>query len=116
MHAREIAKLADIDLQDFRPGVAQSQANNGQSVGKTIHERKTVTLQKMKPDKSAVHGRVMNQEKTIALMTRRFALPVVSPIPKSEPTETCVVETGNPYKLASTTRIAVVRFAVKPCP
>jgi len=88
MHAGEIAKLADVDLQDFRPGVSQSQAGNGQSIGKAIHEWKAVTLQYMKPDKIAAHGRVMNQEKTIALTTRGFALPVVSPIPKSEPTET----------------------------
>jgi hypothetical protein len=49
-------------------------------------------------------------------MVLRFAFPVVRPIPKSEPTEMWVVETGKPYKLANTTRIAVARFALKPCP
>ena len=39
---------------------------------------------------------------------RRFACPVIRPIPKSDPTETWIVETGSPNRLASTTRTEVV--------
>ena len=44
---------------------------------------------------AAAHGSVMIHERTIPIITFGFALPVVRPMPKSEPTATCVVETGS---------------------
>ena len=49
-------------------------------------------------------------------MTRGLACPVVRPMPKSAPTETWVVETGKPKRLATMTRIPVARFAENPWP
>src|SRR6266404_1449150 len=88
----------------------------GKACSEPIHDQREFASWYVKPARIAAHGNVMSQERTIALITRGFALPVVRPIPKSEPTETCVVETGRPYKVASTTRIAVVKFAAKPWP
>jgi hypothetical protein len=42
---------------------------------------------------------------------RRFAVPVTTPMPKSEPTDTCVVNTGKPKRLAEVTSREVTRLA-----
>ena len=61
-------------------------------------------------------GSVSTHDIKIPETTRAFASRVISPIPNNEPTETCVVETGSPKRLASITRADVTRFAVSPCP
>ena len=58
----------------------------------------------------------MIQERTIFRITRGLDWPVASPIPKSEPTETCVVETGKPKRLAAMTKMPVARLAENPWP
>ncbi len=49
----------------------------------------------MVPDNKAAQGSVNIQDKRIPEITLLFAFPVIVPIPNKEPTETCVVETGN---------------------
>ena len=45
-----------------------------------------------------------------------FAAPPTTPIPRIDPTDTCVVETGRPNRDAPMTRAAVTRLPVSPCP
>lgn len=70
----------------------------------------------MIPLRIAAIGSVSNHDIKIPETTRRFASLVINPMPKSEPTETCVVETGNPNLLAKITSADVTRLAVNPCP
>ena len=46
----------------------------------------------------------------------RRAVPFTRPIPKRKPTDTCLVDTGRPSRLATVTMKAVIRLAVKPWP
>ena len=48
------------------------------------------------PASSAAHGSVTIHERTMPMTVLTFAWPVVTPMPKSAPTETWVVETGRP--------------------
>jgi hypothetical protein len=48
--------------------------------------------------------------------TAQRALPLLRPMPNSAPTETWVVETGNPRRLATVTSKAVTRLPLKPWP
>ena len=59
-------------------------------------------------------GKVSTQDKTIFETTWIFDFLVTVPIPKIEPTETWVVETGKPWILAVVTNNPVMRFALKP--
>ena len=61
-------------------------------------------------------GKVSNHDNNICEITLLFVFPVFKPIPKIEPTLTCVVETGNPKKLAATTIPPVIKFALNACP
>jgi hypothetical protein len=54
---------------------------------------------------------VMNQEANTPNTGFHRVCPVTSPMPTNEPTLTCVVLTGSPWKLAVVTRNAVERFA-----
>jgi hypothetical protein len=65
--------------------------------------------------KDAASGKVMIQLRTILPTSPRSSFPVTKPVPLIEPTETCVVETGNPNELADNTRPLVTRFATSPC-
>ena len=63
---------------------------------------------------SAAHGIVSTHDSKIPLTTRMFAWRVAIPMSKSDPTETCVVETGKPIRLAKITKMLVERFAANP--
>ena len=47
-------------------------------------------------------------------MTETSAFPFIMPIPMSEPTDTWVVETGSPARLAARTSDPVARLAERP--
>ena len=64
----------------------------------------------------AAIGNVSSHDNNMPEITFTLAFLVAVPIPNKEPTETCVVETGNPLKLAVETSKAVTRLAVNPCP
>ena len=66
------------------------------------------------PERIPARGRVKNQAKIIFLIKEKLAFLFTRPIPKSEPQETCVVETGSPHLEAKITRNEVTRFALKP--
>ena len=61
-------------------------------------------------------GNVINHDKKILLITRvsNAAKPRAKPTPKTEPTSTCVVDTGNPVPDAITTVAAAAKVAAKP--
>jgi hypothetical protein len=63
---------------------------------------------------TAAHGNVTSQESKMLRTTRKSACRLVNPMPKSDPTETCVVDTGSPNKLAVVTNNPVARLAEKP--
>jgi len=62
------------------------------------------------------HGKVITHESRILETTLKLACLVINPMPKSEPTETCVVETGTPSEVAKITRNPVPKFAENACP
>ena len=64
----------------------------------------------------AAVGRVKIQANKIPLTTDHWALRLTRPMPKSDPHETCVVETGNPNLEAKITNPLVTKLAVKPWP
>ncbi len=64
----------------------------------------------------AAMGSVKTQENMILEITFEFPLPVTNPIPKIDPQEACVVDTGKPHRLARITKNPVITFAVKPWP
>ena len=70
------------------------------------------------PERMAARGRVVNHARNIPPMVFHLALPqtlpLIKPMPKREPHETCVVETGIPHLVAKITRNAVTRLAVNP--
>ena len=65
---------------------------------------------------TAAHGNVTSHESKILRTTRKSACRLVNPMPNSEPTETWVVDTGSPKKLAVVTNKPVARLAEKPRP
>ena len=71
---------------------------------------------KIVPETRADKGKVTSHERKILEMTSQRAFRETIPIPKREPQETWVVETGQPHREAKMTRNAVTRFAVNPCP
>src|SRR5262245_47075702 len=66
--------------------------------------------------RTAASGSVVTQASKMPRTVLTWALPFTTPMPNREPTETCVVETGSPQRLAVVTRTAVTRLAVNPCP
>ena len=48
-------------------------------------------------------GRVVTQAVRMVRIVLARAVPLIRPMPKSAPTATCVVETGNPRRLAPAT-------------
>lgn len=64
----------------------------------------------------AAQGKVNNQDNKIVAIILVLARLVVSPMPKSAPTDTWVVDTGKPSLLAKITKNAVVKLADKPWP
>ena len=67
-------------------------------------------------DNIIASGRVKTHARIICLIIERLAFLFTRPIPKSEPQETWVVETGSPHLEAKITRNEVTRFALKPWP
>ena len=63
---------------------------------------------------TAAHGNVTNHESKMLRTTRKSVCRLVNPMPKSDPHETCVVDTGSPKKLAVVTNKPVARLAEKP--
>ena len=63
--------------------------------------------------KIAAKGRVKTHARIICLITDILAFLFTNPIPKSEPQDICVVETGIPHPEAKITRKAVTGFALK---
>jgi hypothetical protein len=61
-------------------------------------------------------GNVNTQERRIPPMTPSFALPLTMPMPVIAPTETCVVDTGTPMRLAMIAIKPVTQFAVSAWP
>ena len=65
---------------------------------------------------SAAIGSVRTHDISIPVITPPFAVPLTMPTPVMAPTDTCVVETGKPNRLAKNTINAVTRLAHSACP
>ena len=65
---------------------------------------------------SAATGSVSTHDSRMPETTLLSAEPLTMPMPVIEPTETCVVETGMPRRLAKITKNAVTKFAVNAWP
>jgi len=63
-------------------------------------------VQKVAAASTAATGSVIAQDRMIPEMTPLFRTLVTVPIPKSDPTETCVVDTARPRWLPKMTRIS----------
>ena len=64
--------------------------------------------------RAAPVGKVVIHASKIVRIIFTFAVPFTMPMPKSEPHETWVVDTGNPSGLVRATSTDVTRFAVNP--
>ena len=65
--------------------------------------------------KKAAIGSGNTHDNKMFFKTVKLVFFVAKPMPKREPTETCVVETGSPEKLAVDTKTPVTKLAAKPC-
>ena len=65
---------------------------------------------------TAAQGSVTSHESRMLRTTRMSACRLVNPMPNNDPTETCVVDTGSPHRLAVVTSNPVARLAEKPSP
>lgn len=73
-------------------------------------------MKKPNPAAAAATGKVMIHAAILPAMVFQCACPLTTPVPKSAPQDTWVVETANPNFDASSTKALVTRFAVNPLP